>query len=361
MTVLLQKGIDPDTSRPVWLVLGEDYAPVEPIQRYLNYLVNLERSPNTVESYGRYLKVYWEYVTECRLEWRNISLEDLSEYMHWLRIGNTNVTSMQPVQVVRSERTVNHAMTVVQGFYEFHHHLGTVGHDKRFTRFNLPIERRYKSFLAGIAKAKPVRKSLLRLREPKEFAGCLTSEEVKTLIRACNTRRDKLIIKLLYETGMRKGELLGLRHEDMGTTGENEISIVPRLNVNGARAKSGKRVVPVSCELMQVYNDYLIEEYPEVNSDYVFVNVSKGEIGAPLQYRALNQLFEQVEKKTGIHAYPHLFRHTHATQLIKEGWDIYHVSQRLGHTSIRTTLDIYGHLTKEDLRAVVEKEEKLDG
>jgi site-specific recombinase XerD len=118
---LLQKGIDPDTSSPVWLVLGEEYAPVEPIQRYLNHLVNLERSPNTVESYARYLKVYWEYVTERRLEWRNVSLEDLSEYMHWLRVGDTNVISMQPVQAVRSERTVNHAMTAVQGFYEFHH------------------------------------------------------------------------------------------------------------------------------------------------------------------------------------------------------------------------------------------------
>jgi integrase len=251
-------------------------------------------------------------------------------------------------------------MTAVQGFYEFHHHLGTVGHDKRFTRFNLPIGRGYRSFLAGIAKAKPVRKSLLRLREPKKFVGCLTSEEVKTLIRACNSRRDKLIIKLLYETGMRKGELLGLRHEDMGTTGENEISIVERTNINEARAKSGGRVIPVSRELMQVYSNYLIEEYPDVDSDYVFVNIWKGEIGEPLNYRAINQLFKQLDKKTGIHVFPHLFRHTHATELIKNGLDIYHVSQRLGHSSIHTTLDIYGHLTKEDLKSIVEKEEQED-
>lgn len=56
MTVILQKGIAPDTGQSVWLVLGENYAPIEPIQRYLNYLVNLERLPNTVESYARYLK-----------------------------------------------------------------------------------------------------------------------------------------------------------------------------------------------------------------------------------------------------------------------------------------------------------------
>lgn len=56
MTVILQKGIAPDTGKPIWLVIGEDYAPVEPIQRYLNHLVNLERSPNTVQSYARYLR-----------------------------------------------------------------------------------------------------------------------------------------------------------------------------------------------------------------------------------------------------------------------------------------------------------------
>ena len=355
---IVQKGIAPDTGQPIWLVLGNDYAPIEPIQRYLNHLVSLERSPNTVQTYARYLNIYWEYLTAKHLDWRNVNLEDLSEYVHWLRVGDTNVISIQPVTAIRCERTVNHAMTAVHTFYEFHLHLGNVGSDKRFTRFNIPIGGRYKSFLAGIAKAKPVRKSLLRLKEPKKFPGCLTPDEVKTLVMSCNRKRDKLIILMLYETGMRKGELLGLRHEDMGDCGENEIRIVGRENLNGARVKSGFRVVHVSRELMQVYNEYLIDEYPEVDSDYVFVNCWEGEIGRPMNYKAINQLFKQLEKKTGIHAYPHLFRHTHATELIKQGVDIYHVSKRLGHSSVGTTIDTYGHLSDSDLREVIEKEEQ---
>lgn len=157
---------------------------------------------------------------------------------------------------------------------------------------------------------------------------------------------------------MRKGELLGLRHEDMGDCGENQITIVKRENINEARVKGGERTIPVSRQLMQVYNDYLIDEYPDVDSDYVFVNIWSGEIGRPLNYKALNQLFRQLEKKTGIKAYPHLFRHTRATELIKEGIDIYHVSKLLGHASISTTLDTYGHLTIKDLRVVLEKEEQ---
>ena len=357
MAVILQKGIAPDTGKSIWLVIGEDYAPIEPIQRYLNHLVNLERSPNTVQSYARYLKLYWEWINDRHLDWRNVSLEDLSEYMHWLRVGDTNVISMQPVTAIRSEKTVNHAMTAIHTFYEFHLHMGNVGNDKRLSRFNIPIGTQYRSFLSGIAKAKPRRKSLLKLKEPKSFPGCLTKEEIKQLLEACNRKRDKLIILMLYETGMRKGELLGLRHEDVGDCGENEISVVKRENINGARVKGGERTIPVSKELIQVYNDYLIDEYPEIDSDYVFINIWNGQIGRPLNYKAINQLFRQLEKKTGVHAYPHLFRHTHATELIKAGIDIYHVSKRLGHSSISTTLDTYGHLTKEDLQIVIDTEE----
>lgn len=139
----------------------------------------------------------------------------------------------------------------------------------------------------------------------------MTSVEVKQLVDACNRKRDKLIILMLYETGMRKGELLGLRHEDIGDYGDNKISIIKRENINGARVKGGERIIPVSRELIQIYNDYLIDEYPEVNSDYVFINIWSGEIGRPINYKALNQLFRQLEKKTGIKAYQHLFRHTY--------------------------------------------------
>jgi integrase/recombinase XerD len=350
--MLLQKGTDPKTEQPIWLVLGNDCLPVEPIQQYLNHLVNLERSPNTIESYARWLKVYWEYLQRNKLDWRDVNIEDLSGYLRWLRIGDGN-------EAVRSEKTVNHAMTIVNVFYEFHTHRGNVGKDKRFTRYNLPIGTpRFKSFLSGIAKSKPTQKSLLKLKEPRKFPGCLTQQQIKALIKACNTQRDKLIIKILYETGMRKGELLGLRLEDFGDCGENEIAIVTRNNRNGARVKnSAERVLNVSKEVMQAYEDYLIDEYPDIEPDFVFVNIWGGEVGEPMNYRSLNHLLKQLQKKTGIYVYPHLFRHTHATELIRAGVDIYHISKRLGHASISTTLNEYGHLTKEDLKIVIDEEE----
>lgn len=208
-------------------------------------------------------------------------------------------------------------------------------------------------FYIIINKGKKVKKLLLKLKEPKTFPGTLTQEQVKHLIEACSRQRDKFLICLLHESGVRIGEALGLRHEDIHTSGSNEIHIIPRSdNANGARAKSNSsRVVHVSKELMTLYSDYLIDEYPEdIDSDYVFVNIWDGQIGSPVAYSAVASLFNRLKKKTKIDARPHLFRHTHATDLIRDGWNMAHVQKRLGHASIQTTINTYTHLTDEDLK-----------
>lgn len=78
---------------------------------------------------------------------------------------------------------------------------------------------------------------------------------------------------LLLDTGMRIGETLGLRHEDLHLA-ERHVVLMPRRNDNGARAKSGRtRTIPASSELMRLYADYLNNEYGTLDSDYVFVNL----------------------------------------------------------------------------------------
>lgn len=102
---------------------------------------------------------------------------------------------------------------------------------------------------------------------------------------------------------------------------------------------------------MELYSNYLLNEYPEdVDSDYVFVNIWEGQVGLPITYSTVNELFRQLEKKTGIKANPHLFCHTHATELIRQGWDLAHVQKRLGHASVQTTINTYAHLTDDDLK-----------
>jgi integrase/recombinase XerD len=360
MKLALQKGIDPHTNEIVWVMLDEDYQVVEPIQRYLTYL-STSKSPNTVEAYAYDLKSWWEFLELKSLDWREIQLSDLEDYAYWLRIGDTTkVISIQPVQAIRSEKTVNRAITGITGFYEYHIASKTVDF-KQFDRFHMPYGVSQHGLLTGIAKSKPTRQKLVKLKEPKSFPGCLTDEQVSTLVNACHRLRDKLIILMLDGTGMRKGELLGLCLEDIGEGGENYIKVVKRNNPNGARVKGLERTVPIVPDILKMYNDYLIYEYPEPVSNYVFVNIWEGKIGMPMNPNVLNIMFNRLSKKTGIHVYPHLFRHTYATRLLRANYSPDRVKHLLGHTSIQTTLDVYSHVIDgTSLQEVIEREESAE-
>lgn len=221
MQLTLQKGLDPNTGEKVWLMLDDkDYQVVEPIQRYLTFLSG-SKSPNTVEAYGYDLKAWWEFLHHKHLDWCSVQLSDLEDFAYWLRVGDSsNVISVQPIMVKKSERSINRAITAVSTFYEYHVASKTVDF-KQFERFFMPFGVSRTRFLHGIAKSKPMRKKLVKLKEPKSFPGCLTNEQVETLVNTCTRLRDKLIILMLNGTGMRKGELLGLCHEDIGDFEDN--------------------------------------------------------------------------------------------------------------------------------------------
>ena len=153
---------------------------------------------------------------------------------------------------------------------------------------------------------------------------------------------------------MRIGEALGLRHEDIAAA-EREITVVPRVNVNGARCKSAaSRVIPVSGDLVRLYADYLHEEYGDLDCDYVFVNLWGRPHGCPLSYPAVYDLVGRLRRRTGIVFDPHWYRHTAATRMLRDAVPVEVVSAILGHASISTTLATYGHLTSEDARRVLE-------
>jgi integrase len=98
-------------------------------------------------------------------------------------------------------------VTAVQGLYEFHALEGRLD-EKRFTKLAHGWGKRG-GFLRGIVKSGPERRKQIKLKEPKVFPGCLSDAEVARLVEACLRYRDKLMVMLLRETGLRRGELLG--------------------------------------------------------------------------------------------------------------------------------------------------------
>lgn len=132
--------------------------------------------------------------------------------------------------------------------------------------------------------------------------------------------------------------------------------MVPRVNDNGARTKSRQgRSIPVSAELVRLYADYLHAEYGDLDCDYVFVNLWGAPYGRPLTYAAVYDLVRRLRRRTGIDFDPHWFRHTAATRMLRDGVPLEVVSKLLGHADVTTTSSVYGHLSVEDARKVLDE------
>jgi integrase len=164
-----------------------------------------------------------------------------------------------------SAATVNRKVSAVASFYEFHHRLGTDLHEL-LTRWR-PGGRggSWRPFLAHLGD-RPERRRVIALRSERRPPRELTAAEMTTLVGACDRLRDRFLLSLLRGTGLRIGEALGLRHEDVDAL-RRVIVVQQRANVNRARAKTHSREVPVDPALIRLYSDYLHEEYGPLDCD----------------------------------------------------------------------------------------------
>jgi integrase/recombinase XerD len=339
--IKVQRIIMADSHERSWIVLDKERRPITEVNEYLLYLHHLGRSPNTVRAYAHHLRLFNEFLSNRQLCWKQVVLNDLAAFIGWLR---------RPVAVTcrfRSDSTINVILAAVGSFYEYQDRLGVETEISRSRRFGAKSP--YKPFLHHINRRQSLRQAVMRVRTTKRLPKVLAAADVQRLLEACAHLRDRLLLCLLYESGMRIGQALGLRHADIRSF-DGEIEIVPRSNLNGARTKSrSPYVVHVSKDAMALYADYLVHEYRDVAHDYVFVNWWGGRIGAPMNYATVIDLFRTLATRTGLHVTPHMFRHTHATELLRAGWDAAYVQKRLGHAHIQTTTSIYAHLSGEDM------------
>lgn len=155
-------------------------------------------------------------------------------------------------------------------------------------------------------------------------------------------KRDELLFEILYQTGIRKAELIGLRDDDVDA-GEMRIKVL------GKRNK--ERFIPVSRELLQMIGHYqsLREECFKVHPDRLLLN-DKGEEMTP--YFVYNKVHLILEAVTSLkQKSPHVLRHTFATHLLDEGASLLAIQKLLGHTELATT-QVYAHNTIEQLKNI---------
>jgi Phage integrase family len=104
----------------------------------------------------------------------------------------------------------------------------------------------FKSFLHHVAKDKPQARRAIALKVPKKVPRVVTVAEMQAILDACEHLRDRFLFALLWDSGVRIGAALGLRHADIAAAGRT-VTIVPRDNANGARCKSRQQhTIPVS-------------------------------------------------------------------------------------------------------------------
>jgi site-specific recombinase XerD len=236
--MFVQQVVMPSSRRKSWTVLGGDGVPIGPVERFLAFLTDVERSPNTVKAYAHDLKDWWVFLVGRGLDWREVWLEDIGEFVSWLRLPPVarveRVAVLPSVTAYCGEATVNRKLSAVSAFYQ---HAVRHGVDlgELLTTWQ-PAGRRaasWRPFLHHISKSQPAARRAVGLRVSRKQPRVLGAAEVLAILDGCERLRDRLLFAVLFGTGMRIGEALGLRHEDWAVA-ERTVAVVPRENDNGA-------------------------------------------------------------------------------------------------------------------------------
>lgn len=153
-------------------------------------------------------------------------------------------------------------------------------------------------------------------------------------------QRDKLIIELLYGSGLRVSELVGINIEDI-----DDESAYVRI-----RGKGGKeRIVPLTEPAIATIRLYLEKRTLMEGKEALILNYQ----GTRITARSVRRILDKLEKKANLnqHIHPHMLRHTFATHLLDGGADLRSVQELLGHKKLSST-QIYTHLTREKLKEI---------
>lgn len=216
---------------------------VEPIEAFLAHLSALDRSPNTVNAYAFDLRDFFVFLVGRRTAREWVTAEDVALFAGWLRLppdadGGT-VIALAASDSHRSPATIRRKLAAVSLFYDFHQRRGVdVSASLTAARSTWFSGHRWDPFLSHLGPGQ-VRGPAIQVKVPKRIPKDLAPEQVSAVLAACGQPRDRLFFTVLADAGLRAGDALGLRHEDVDCRGRL-VFVRPRRNANGA----GSRVRP---------------------------------------------------------------------------------------------------------------------
>jgi integrase/recombinase XerD len=198
-------------------------------------LASIERSPNTVKAYAHDLKDWFTFLGGLGLDWRSATLEDVAGYVAWLRLPpqgrDGRVLVLPTVAHHCAASSVNRKLAALTSFCEFNARHGMALAGLLFTVAPAGRGRSsatsFKPFLHHVTKHTGHRRRTIKLSTSQPRPRVLTAAEAQTILDACEHLRDRLLFALLLDTGMRIGEALGLRHEDLDIA-DRQVAVVSR-------------------------------------------------------------------------------------------------------------------------------------
>ncbi len=287
------------------------------VDAYLTHLaVERRLAANSVESYARDLGLLAEFAAGRSTAIASLTRADLEGFVRGLMSEG------------RSPRSVARAIACYRGFYRF-----------------LVVDGRLKTSPAGDLRPPRAWKTLPRYLAVEEVDRLLAQPDVATPRGV----RDRALIELLYATGMRVSELIGLRPADVNLDASY-------LTCTGKGDK--QRIVPVGDEATRWVRRYLRDGRPALlgkrTSSRLFVNARAGGRGLTRVgfWKILKGYARQAGLKTSIS--PHMLRHSFATHLLERGADLRAIQMMLGHADLSTT-QIYTHVLERRMRSIYDQ------
>jgi integrase/recombinase XerD len=282
------------------------------IRTFISYLrVEKGLSDNTIQSYRRDMGKFSEFAGRRKLNTPGIRRADVVDFMTMLYRKGLDSRSVA-------------------------RHLVTIRH---FFRFSL-LEGFIKDDPAATIESPRFRQSLPSFLNVEEVNHLLAQPDLSSIAGL----RDKAMIELMYSTGLRVSELVGIRVGDV----QMEAGC---LRCIGKGNK--ERLVPVGKKALGIVEEYLKQSRPELLGDgssaFMFINKK----GRPMSRIAFWKLLSEYGRKAGLRKplTPHMLRHSFATHLLDRGADLRSVQIMLGHSDISTT-QIYTHVVEERLKQV---------
>lgn len=285
---------------------------IKELDKYLEYLKYQKNySDYTITSYKTDILEYLEYLEKESINYKEVVYSDIRFFLMYLKEKCND-----------SNSSIDRKLSALRGFYKF------------MASENI-ISTNIFSLVNGPKKEKKL---------PRYFEY----NELEELFDVCDLNnslgiRDRLILEMLYATGVRVGELVNIKVKDIDKS-TRKILILGKGNK--------ERIVEYGDYCEEVLNLYLNEAYRSLNvdnSEYLFLNKN----GGVLTERGVRYVLDQIIKKTSLNKNisPHMIRHSFATHLLNEGCDLLTVQKLLGHESISAT-QVYTHVSTDRLKEV---------